>query len=141
MIRAVLDTNVLVSGLISEAGAPARLLDAWADGAFELIVSPRLLEEVERVLRRPKLRKWIGLADGVAFVAAIRAGAVVSIDVERPPRVASDPGDDYLVALAATAGDMLVSGDRRLTTISSPPVPILPPRAFLEELDRGATTP
>ena len=54
--RAVLDTNVLVAGLISAQGTPAELLRLWRRGAFVVVVSPRLLGELVRVPTRPKIR-------------------------------------------------------------------------------------
>jgi predicted nucleic acid-binding protein len=49
-VRAVLDTNVLISAFLSPQAAPARAIRAWLDGRFELIVSPLLLAELERAL-------------------------------------------------------------------------------------------
>jgi len=44
VLRVVLDVNVLVSGLLDRPGPPAQILRAWYAGAFELVVSPLLLE-------------------------------------------------------------------------------------------------
>jgi predicted nucleic acid-binding protein len=49
--RVVLDCNVFVSALLSPSGSPAQVLDRWADGDFDVIVSPLLFAELERVLR------------------------------------------------------------------------------------------
>lgn len=59
MRRAVLDANVYVSALLAPAGGPAQILERWADGEFDVIVSPLLLAELERVLRRPKFKASI----------------------------------------------------------------------------------
>ena len=67
-MRAVLDVNVLVSAILSPTGAPARLLLAWRTGAFELIVSPALLAELNRALEYPKLRRLVPAADADAYV-------------------------------------------------------------------------
>lgn len=45
-MRVVLDTNVLVSGIFF-AGVPGRVLEAWADGKFELVLSPSIFDELE----------------------------------------------------------------------------------------------
>lgn len=58
-MRAVLEINVIVSALLSPTGSPARILRAWTDGAFDLIVSPMLLDGLARVLAYPKLRPHI----------------------------------------------------------------------------------
>jgi putative PIN family toxin of toxin-antitoxin system len=52
-VRAVVDTNVLVSGLISAVGPPARIIDAFRRDRFELVVSPAVLDELLDVLLRP----------------------------------------------------------------------------------------
>jgi predicted nucleic acid-binding protein len=57
-VRAVLDPNVLVSAVISPAGPAGSILLAWSLGQFELVTSPKLLDELADVLARPKLRRW-----------------------------------------------------------------------------------
>ena len=49
-MRAILDTNVIVAGLLTPVGAPGTLLELHAAGAFELVISPHLLEELREVL-------------------------------------------------------------------------------------------
>lgn len=46
-MNAVLDTNVVVSGTFFR-GVPASVLEAWADGAFELVLSPAIFDEAVR---------------------------------------------------------------------------------------------
>ena len=53
MLRVVLDTNVIVSALLSPRGTQGRILERLIDGAFELILSPKLLEELKRSLGYP----------------------------------------------------------------------------------------
>jgi uncharacterized protein len=60
--RVVLDCNVFISALLSPSGSPAQVLDRWANGDFEVIVSPLLLAELERVLGRPKFAASIDRA-------------------------------------------------------------------------------
>lgn len=61
MRRAVLDSDVFVSALISPAGTPAKLLGEARSGAFEMIASPLLLGELEEVLARDKFRRHADL--------------------------------------------------------------------------------
>jgi putative PIN family toxin of toxin-antitoxin system len=117
-VRVVLDVNVLVSALLSPDGAPARILVAWVDGAFELVVSPLLLAELERVLAYPKISKRIPSDDANRFVTLIAEQALAVSDPDADPPVRSpDPGDDYLIALAAAADALLVSGDAHLVSL------------------------
>jgi putative PIN family toxin of toxin-antitoxin system len=132
-VRVVFDSNVLISARLAPLGAPARLLRAWTEERFELVVSPQLLSEIAGVLARDRFRRWMTEEEADAFVATLRAAATV---VENPPAEAGltpDPDDDFLVALARSASaDYVVSGDRDLTGLADPDPPILTPRAFLE---------
>ena len=56
MIRAVVDTNVLVSGIISEQGAPRQIVNAWYQRQFTLLTSALIIAEVMRVLHYPHLQ-------------------------------------------------------------------------------------
>ncbi|TFU26070.1 putative toxin-antitoxin system toxin component, PIN family [Thermus tengchongensis] len=136
MIRAVLDPGMLVAALLSSQGAPAQLVRLLVKGCFQLVLSPKLLEETERILKRPKFRDHVNpeeVQDYLAFL--VRWGELVP-DPPESPGLCPDPGDDYLVALArASRARVLVSGDRHLLGLSHPEPPVLTPRAFLELLE------
>lgn len=130
-MRAVLDANVLISALLSRSGSPARLLLAWQEGRFELVVSPALLAELSRALGYPKLGRLIPQSDAEAFVAWLSRSAVLARDPDgAPPFRSADPGDDYLIALAADQRAVLVSGDGHLLTLAAS-LPIYSPASFL----------
>ncbi len=57
MIRVVLDTNVIVSGILTEKGAAAKILKAWFEDRFHLVTFRAILEEFGRVLRYPKISR------------------------------------------------------------------------------------
>ena len=84
-MRVVLDANVLVSALISRAGAPARLLAQWLEGDFELIVCGTLLEEVDKTLSQPKISARVSPADADAFPRLLRELAECAPSPEDPP--------------------------------------------------------
>jgi putative PIN family toxin of toxin-antitoxin system len=132
-VRAVLDPNVLVSSLLSPAGAPARIVSRWLAGDFELVVSERLLAEVERALAYPKLRTRVESAEASAFVTLLRHSALLAPDPSAAPARSSDPGDCYLLALAEHERALLVSGDRHLLDLAHA-FPIRTARGFLETL-------
>lgn len=136
MLLVVLDPGVIVSGLISTTGAPRRLLERWLEGAFEILASPRLLDELSDVLLREKIRTRVATDEAMAFLELIRMAAVLRDDPSVDEPLTPDPGDDYLVALAR-AGDAacLVSGDRHLTELEDPYPPVLTPRALLGRLE------
>jgi putative PIN family toxin of toxin-antitoxin system len=131
-VRAVLDPNVLISALLSPHGAPARTLLAWLLGEFELIVCPRLLDEVERALGYPKLRRRIDQGDARRFVDLLATRGVPAPDPQGPQSVRSrDPDDDYLIALAAQERAVIVSGDGHLLELEGE-IPVFTPASFLE---------
>lgn len=135
MTRVVVDPNVLISALISPHGAPAQLYLALTRGRFELIASPQLLAELERVLIRARFRKYASVEQARAFVAAVARLAVLVEDPPAQSGLTPDPGDDYLVSLARAAGaHAIVSGDRHLLDLTDPDPPVLAPRAFAESL-------
>ncbi|MCY7418267.1 MAG: putative toxin-antitoxin system toxin component, PIN family, partial [Chloroflexi bacterium] len=111
-MRAVLDVNVIVSALLSWNGAPARILRAWVDGAFDLVMSERLLGELERALAYPRIRDRVDADDATSVLDWLRRSAILSTDASDLPMVRSrDPGDDYLIGLAASAQAILVTRD------------------------------
>lgn len=137
MIRAVVDTSVLVSALIGDPDAgPGQLVDAWREQRFVLVVSPNLLAELTEVLARPKLERWAGDGRGQAYVEAFAARSEEHVD---PPRSSSegvrDPDDDYLVDLTSASGaEILVSLDRDLLDAQLSDVTVLDPAMFLARL-------
>ena len=136
-MRAVLDPNVLISALLSRRGTPAAIVRAWLDGAFDLVVSPLLLAELERALTYPKIRKRVTAAEAGELVDLLRGGAVLRRDpTDGPPIHSDDPGDDYLIALAAESQAVIVSGDGHLLRLAGD-APVYSPAQFLEMLDRS----
>ncbi len=112
-MRIILDTNIIVSGLISEHGVPAQLLNAWTDRVFSLVTSAPQIAEFTEVTRRPAVRPLITPSHAGRFVNDLhRFGTVL----DKLPVVdrSRDPHDNYLLARAeAGAADYLVTGDKR----------------------------
>jgi putative PIN family toxin of toxin-antitoxin system len=133
-LRAVLDPNVVISGLLSPTGNGARLLQAWQQGEFELIASPALLEELQRALAYPKRRRHISEQEAARAIRWLAESATSASDPTAPPPVRSnDPGDDYLIALAASQQAILVSGDKHLLDLAER-IPVFEPARFLKHL-------
>jgi len=117
MIKAVLDTNILVSGLISPRGSPAKIIDLWQEGNYILVTSKAILNEVRRVLNCPKIfhnyhlsRKRIKeYLEGLSiFAEAVRPRKRVLV-------IKQDPQDNkFIEAALAGRADFLVSGDKHL---------------------------
>jgi len=119
VLKALLDTNQLVSSLLAPEGLQQRLVDAWRARAFVLLMVPGQVEEVGEVLVRPKIERKYRLTPGDrhALLELLRAEAVLLAN-EPAPGVCRDPDDDYLLGCAASGGaDYLVTGDDDLLTV------------------------
>ena len=137
MLKALLDTNQLVSSLLAPQGLQRRLIDAWRERAFALLLALGQVEEVADVLTRPKIAKKYRITpgDGHAFLKLLRAEAILAPH-EPAPGVCRDPDDDYVLGCAASGGaEYLVTGDNDLLAVSQYcDVVIVDARAFLTVL-------
>lgn len=117
MLRAVVDTNLLVSGFISPLSHPREIERHWRRGEFILVTSYEIIEEVNRVLHLPRIQGKYHLAefDIQVFVLTLThqahcvAGGLILRDV------APDPGDDKIISCAVEAqAALIVTGDKAL---------------------------
>jgi putative PIN family toxin of toxin-antitoxin system len=139
MIRAVLDANVLVSGILSENGTPGKILKAWYEDRFHLVISPAILHEVRRVLHYPRIagrHRWSAsqvreFLEDLASLAILTSGQFAL-----PTIVAEDPSDDRYVECASEGeADYIVSGDRHLLDREAyEGTEIISPREFIKLL-------
>lgn len=112
--------------MINPYGTPARVAEAVADGAVTAVVTQHLLDELAAVLIRPKFRRWISVADAIAFVESLGGHADLRDDPGPPAAGVRDPNDDYLVALAEAADATIVTGDDDLLEAELEPPAITP---------------
>jgi hypothetical protein len=143
MIRAVIDTNVLVSSFLRLTSNPTAIRRAWQRGAFELCISHSLLGELRDVLRRPVIARTVkvGPEEISAFLSQVEERASFASDpLEVAPVVAADPDDDIVVATAlATEADAIVSGDNDLLALKQHRgIAIISPREFVRLLRESA---
>jgi len=138
--RIVLDTNLLVSGLIVPRGLPHRLLAEWRQGSFRLLVTDAILAEYAAVLARPHFAAKYGLT--TAVVAALLRRMRVQGEWVTPkgtiPVAVRDPKDIHLLAAALGGNaDYLVTGDADLLVLAGDPslgaLHIVMARAFLDD--------
>jgi putative PIN family toxin of toxin-antitoxin system len=112
LMRVVLDTNVLLSALISPHGSPDAIYRAWRAARFEVVTSLTQLEELRRASRYPKFKSVLQPHRVGTMVNNLQRALVLEqlpTDVE-----ADDPFDAFLLAMARTGdADYLVTGDHR----------------------------
>ena len=138
MIRAVLDANVLVSAILSPGGPPGRILTAWRQEQFHLVVSRAILEEIGRVFHYPKIarrHRW-SEEEIQTFLDELEYFAIPTPGDLELTVVSDDPSDDrYLECAVEGNAEYLVSGDDLLLELGEyQGITILTPRAFLEIL-------
>ena len=132
-MRVLLDTNVLVSGILFR-GVPRALLDRAIRGELDLVTSTALLDELEEILAR-KFEFSLQLTRATRAELESLAEVVVPTEV---PSVSRDPDDDLVLAAAAVGqAEVIVTGDRDLLALEMyGGIPILTPSAFLASLER-----
>ena len=116
-MKVVLDTNVLLSGLMAPEGAPGRILAAWFEAHFEVVMSLEQLAEIGRALGYPKIHRKLKWDEQriEQFIRQLYIRAEVVDLRSTPVEVPRDPQDSpILAALIASGADALVSGDRDL---------------------------
>jgi uncharacterized protein len=137
LVQVVADPNVLISAVVTPGGTCARLLAELVSSPVRLVVSPLVLDEVERVLARPKFRA-ISAAQRTTYIAYLTTIGLAAAD---PPDdgntlVARDPGDDYLVRLVQDdPSRILVTCDPHLLELAGTH-PVVSPRDLLDRLPR-----
>jgi len=118
--RVVVDTNLLVSGLIMPHGLPHRLIEEWRAGAFQLLITAAILAEYTTVLARPRFAAKYGITPAIAaaVVRRMRAEGVPVRAAETLPVTVRDPKDMHLLA-AAVGGqaDYLITGAEDLLVL------------------------
>lgn len=134
MIKAVVDTNVFISGTIWK-GTPHRVLELWSASKFKLVVSNEIVNEYESVLNKI-LTHQPELVERILETIRMHSEYVQPIKLPKP--ICRDPNDDMFLS-AALAGkvDYIVSGDKDLLVLSNVwDVKILNPRQFLDAVKR-----
>lgn len=138
-MRVVLDTNVIVSRVIFDKGAPARILKLGRAGAFTLLISEPILAEYRRALsyKDVRARHCFSVQDVAREIRSLRESAVTVQATEHVRVVRDDPKDDIFLECALAGGaDYIVSGDSHLLALREfRGVRILSPAVFLAVLE------
>jgi len=111
-MRIVLDTNVLVSGLLNPDGAPGRVVDLILGGLHHVLYDDRIIAEYLDVLARPQLKISHDLAKAVIGYIRLSGERVTAIPL--PEDALPDPEDVAFLEVAISGeADILVTGNAR----------------------------
>jgi uncharacterized protein len=138
MIRLVLDTNIIISGMLW-SGSPKQVLKILAEGKVQAITTEAMLDELKEVIERPKFVKRLELLAKSPQELLAEYTAKVQI-IEAAPlneAISTDPDDDVFLACAVSGkAKLIVSGDPHLLNVKMyKNIPILTAGEFLENFE------
>ena len=137
-MKVVLDTNVLISGIFF-GGLPRAVLDAWAEGRFQLVISPLIFDEYVRTCERLSESRP-GLEFQPILASIIGHGELVP-DLTSSLPITTDPDDDKFMLCARDWKAIIVSGDQHLHHASGwEGVRVMTPHDFLRFLNNPEAT-
>ncbi len=141
MIRAVLDTNTHISAAIVPHGYPAKIIQAWREGRFTLIICQAILKEVVEVLKRSHIqKKYRGLTEKaihalIEYLAEFATFTPGQLKIEAVP---DDPDDNEIIACAIEGeAEYIVTGDPHLKDLKAyRDIQIVSPKEFWNILEK-----
>ena len=136
-IKAVVDSNVIISAIIGISFTSRQIFTAFVEGMFTPVVSDDLIKELRDVVKKPRLKKYFSPINVKRFQTLIHADAI-NVTPAQTIDVCRDPKDNFILAIALEArADFIVSGDGDLLALNPfKGVSILPPREFLDILKK-----
>jgi putative PIN family toxin of toxin-antitoxin system len=131
-VRAVFDTNVMVSALLSERSTPAQAFFATLQQG-EVLVSAPLVNEINRILRRKKFDRYLTAEQRETFLIALVQSTTL-VEINATIHICRDPKDNMLLELAVSGkADVIITGDSDLLVLHPfRNIAILKPEAFLK---------
>jgi len=131
-VRVILDTNVFVSAVFF-SGPPYQILKAWRDNKIQVVVSPEILEEYQRV--GGILVKQFPKVDLGPIIDLLALEANLVSPPPLPQPICADPDDDKFLACAlASRTKFVITGDKHLLKVSGyRGIEIVRPRKFVDE--------
>lgn len=140
-MKIVLDTNQLISAILTPDGKPAIILDEVLAGTLTLVISPKIIYEAEKVLSYPKLVKLLKKRDVSpenikVLLDKILAIGVMTYDSLHLDVISDDPSDNIILACAVEGeADFIISGDHHLTDLKTyQGIIIIDPATFADQL-------
>ncbi len=136
MLKVVIDTNVFISGLIKSPSC-RKIIKAFAEAKFNLVISPQTLDELLGVISRPKFHNLITRETAEKLIETIKTQAILVRPTRRLEVIKDDPTDNrFLEAAFESKADFIVSEDKHLLSATSFHPPIVTPTEFLKQLNK-----
>ncbi len=135
MLRAVIDTNVFISGLLKGPSSRS-IIEALQVYKFLLIISPEALDELIGVIARPKFHNLFTSETAEKLIETIKSQAILVKPKHKLDIIPENPEDNrFLEITTEEKVDIIVSGDRHLLSLKKfRNIPIIPPSEFLKIL-------
>jgi putative PIN family toxin of toxin-antitoxin system len=137
-LRAVIDTNVLISGFISRESYPAKLVDGWVEKRFEPVVSEEIIREYREVFARDRFSALGSVEERLKLLGTLLSfeHVVLVNPQERICMVIDDPRDDiFLECAAAGECEFIISGDQHLLKLKQyKNIKVITAKEFIELL-------
>jgi putative PIN family toxin of toxin-antitoxin system len=137
-LRAVIDTNLFISGLFARDSLAAQLQNLWINQEFELVTSIEIIKETSRVLNYPRIKDHFKPKDKniKRFFRLVFRKAVIAKDIYKTDRITDDPTDNKFLACALEKNaDYIVSRDPHLRNIKHfHGVQIVDAKTFIEKV-------
>lgn len=130
MYKAVIDTNVLVSALLSSKGNPAEVMSLFYFGKLQIFYTSEILGEYKRVLAYKRLN--IAEKTQIGIINAFEAGGTLSDPPKPSTMLLPDESDRKFYDLAKTGGFILITGNRKHFPKDDPLV--MTPAEFLQNI-------
>ena len=138
MLRVVIDTNLVISGIAKSKTIPYRLLEGWRRKEFLLIISIPILSEIKEVLDRKEIQAHFFLKpeDIRDLIQALSTQTIITSGALEVDIVKDDPDDNKFIAAAVErSASYIISGDRDLLDIGDyEGIKIMKARNFLEDV-------
>ncbi|NLY04717.1 putative toxin-antitoxin system toxin component, PIN family [Candidatus Sordicultor fermentans] len=137
-MRAVIDTNVLISGFISRESYPAKLVDGWVEKRFEPVVSEEIIREYREVFARDRFSALGSVEERLKLLGTLLSfeHVVLVNPQEQICMVKDDPRDDiFLECAAAGECEFIISGDQHLLKLKQyKNIKVITAKEFIELL-------
>ena len=140
-MKVVVDTNVIASSLISDRGAPWKIVSLLRDQKIEIVVSDELLREYSQTLNYEKLHRFHKLSSDEVrqYLSELKSVSHFVVVAERIAAISADPSDNkFIEAAVAGNADFIVSGDKHLLELGEyEGIQIVTPAIFVAYLDQA----